>query len=95
VAVDDVPRRAGILHDLGRYEEAERLLGQVLSEEPDNVDGVNTLSRRLSSSGRHEGIAGGDAPVAAQPTSSADSYSACRACWRDGPVILALSVTGS
>jgi hypothetical protein len=63
VAVDDVPRRAGILHDLGRYEEAERLLGQVLSEEPDNVDGLNTLSRWLSSSGRHEGIAGVDAPV--------------------------------
>ena len=33
VVVDDVLRRAGILHHLGRHEEAERLHGQVLAVE--------------------------------------------------------------
>lgn len=54
MAVDDVLRRAGILQDLGRYQEAERLLGQVLAEQPENVDALDTLTRGLSSSGRDE-----------------------------------------
>jgi hypothetical protein len=47
-------RRAGILPDLGRYEEGPRLLGQVLAEEPDNADALKTLNRGVSSNGRHE-----------------------------------------
>jgi tetratricopeptide (TPR) repeat protein len=40
VAVEDILQRARVLADLGRYDDTDRLLAQVLAEDPDNEDGL-------------------------------------------------------
>jgi tetratricopeptide (TPR) repeat protein len=40
VAVEDVLQRARILADLGRLDDADRLVAQALAEDPDNEDGL-------------------------------------------------------
>ncbi len=40
MAVEDVLQRARILGDLGRLDDADRLLAQALAEDPDNEDAV-------------------------------------------------------
>jgi hypothetical protein len=47
VAVEDALRRAEFLADLGRHDDADRLLAQVPAEDPDNEPGLTLLSRGL------------------------------------------------
>lgn len=52
--VADALRRAAILADLGRYDEARALLAQVLADEPDNEDGLALLGRVLTHEDRFQ-----------------------------------------
>jgi tetratricopeptide (TPR) repeat protein len=45
MAVEDVLRRARMLAELGRYDEADPLLAQALGEDPDNEDGLSLRAR--------------------------------------------------
>jgi tetratricopeptide (TPR) repeat protein len=54
VVVEDVLARARVLADLGRDEEAERLLAQALAQDPENADGLALRARVLVAMHRFE-----------------------------------------
>jgi tetratricopeptide (TPR) repeat protein len=52
MAAEDLLRRARILADLGRYDQADPVLAQALAEEPDSEEGLWQLSGGLIARGR-------------------------------------------
>jgi tetratricopeptide (TPR) repeat protein len=55
MSVEDTLRRARLLAELGRYPEADPLLGQVLAAEPDHQDALATLARSRVAQGDFAG----------------------------------------
>jgi hypothetical protein len=86
VTVEDVLRRARMLADLGRYDDADPLLAQALAQEPDNEDGLSLLSRgRVARKRFAEAAEASELLLRAHPDSVRGLLGMARIQWLLGP----------